>query len=1136
MELLPFLVKLFGPTLARILFAYVLKDRLELEFIRSGDVAETMADSLDIGGVVDRLTDGDRTAKRNAHYIFDKIGDEIARKLIEVFKLERHTMSEGEMEQVVEAAKDTMNRWSLPLLLETAFDPIQFRKALRRKPPKFPAWSEQQMTFYERLLERSAQLVFAVAEQVPHFTRDTTARLLQNENELLADLAKALQNQERILAETYGRQQANESQLFEADYRSQLAAALDKLRLFGVPLIDGARQPLTVAFVKMKMTMREQGKREPGQQLALFDVEREEAAAVEDVFAHHRRLVVVAREGYGKTTLLKWAAVQIARNMPDVQIDAWQGCLPFFVRLRDYARQPLPPIARLPLGLKAKEIEILEDSIPAKWAIKRLREKRGVIFLDGLDEVNEQKQQEALAWAEQILQLEPETIVILSGRPDAINRQEIEPELSRLGFQFVTLKEMDDEMITAFVQQWHEAIVHTNCKYHDKEGVPERQEKMLETLEGRAELRGIATTPLVCAMLCALNLTKLGELPRDRIRLYGECIDLLLKRDELREVDLSDYGVSLRAENARRLLARLAYWMMEREQSTVEREDAERVIDNEELDGPKIANYLAERSGILQKQSEEEFDFLHRSFQEFLAAQQIVEDHEVLKVVRQYGGEKAWRETICLLAGFVKPKDQQELITALLEKARQEPEQARFYHLLAWDFWELLDETTHPANQLMQNHVHGLCKNGGRVLNLSETQVSDVSALANLTNLQSLDLMSTRISDISPLASLTNLQSLYLMNTQVSDVLALVSLTNLQSLLLMNTQVSDVSALAGLTNLESLYLSYSQVSDVSTLAGLTNLQLLHLSYTQVSDVSTLADLTNLQSLYLGGTQVSDVSALASLTSLQSLYLSSTPVSDVSALASLTNLQLLDLSYTQVSDVSALASLTNLQSLYLSATQVNDVSALAELFSSKHVIFVLAEKHLRELLPQLLQIPALKLRITNLENINTLASLTNLQSLDLMGTRVGDISALADLTNLQSLDLMSTEVSDVSTLASLTNLQSLNLNLTSVSDVSTLDDLTNLQSLYLSYTQVSDVSALAGLTNLQSLNLNFTPVSDVSTLDGLTNLQSLYLSYTQVSDVSALASLTNLQSLYLRESEVNDISALDHLTDLTIRFW
>jgi predicted NACHT family NTPase len=49
------------------------------------------------------------------------------------------------------------------------------------------------------------------------------------------------------------------------------------------------------------------------------------------------RQLVVGRAGYGKTTLLKWGAVQAARNVPEEivaeapEMTAWRGKVPFFV-------------------------------------------------------------------------------------------------------------------------------------------------------------------------------------------------------------------------------------------------------------------------------------------------------------------------------------------------------------------------------------------------------------------------------------------------------------------------------------------------------------------------------------------------------------------------------------------------------------------------------------------------------------------------------------------------------------------------------------------------------------------------------------------------------------------------------------
>ena len=76
-----------------------------------------------------------------------------------------------------------------------------------------------------------------------------------------------------------------------------------------------------------------------------------------------------------------------------------------------------------------------------------------------------------------------------------------------------------------------------------------------------------------------------------------------------------------------------------------------------------------------------------------------------------------------------------------------------------------------------------------------------------------MNFVDTQVSDVSPLAELKNLEFLYLNDTKVSDLSLLAELKNLTHLWLGNTQVSDLSPLAELKNLEFLYLNGLQVSD-----------------------------------------------------------------------------------------------------------------------------------------------------------------------------------------------------------------------------------------------------------------------------------------------------------------------------------
>jgi len=53
---------------------------------------------------------------------------------------------------------------------------------------------------------------------------------------------------------------------------------------------------------------------------------------------------------------------------------------------------------------------------------------------------------------------------------------------------------------------------------------------LLDVLHARRHLRLLATSPLLCALICALNLDRRAHLPDERMELYAIALDMLLER------------------------------------------------------------------------------------------------------------------------------------------------------------------------------------------------------------------------------------------------------------------------------------------------------------------------------------------------------------------------------------------------------------------------------------------------------------------------------------------------------------------------------------------------------------------------------------------------------------------------------
>ena len=269
-----------------------------------------------------------------------------------------------------------------------------------------------------------------------------------------------------------------------------------------------------------------------------------------------------------------------------------------------------------------------------------------------------------------------------------------------------------------------------------------------------------------------------------------------------------------------------------------------------------------------------------------------------------------------------------------------------------------------------------------RRLHLSNNQIEDVSPLAGLTGLWELFLERNPIRDLTPLSGL-NLTDLNISNNpiKVSDISPLAALKELRTLDLLNSGISDIRPLSGLTELRTLLLKGNPVKDFTPLTGLnlTNLKYdvigqtpeqtdlaaawmpdpalrtavrgeigllpdvpltkermqavgdINVAGKGISDITGLEFATNLGELDLRDNPITDLRPLANLTTLQDLYLSgifpNTPTLDLRPLANLINLEELTLENSKVSDISPLARLKKLRILNLSHNDISDLRPL-----------------------------------------------------------------------------------------------------------------------------------------------------------------------------------------------------------------
>ena len=147
-----------------------------------------------------------------------------------------------------------------------------------------------------------------------------------------------------------------------------------------------------------------------------------------------------------------------------------------------------------------------------------------------------------------------------------------------------------------------------------------------------------------------------------------------------------------------------------------------------------------------------------------------------------------------------------------------------------------------------------------------DTQVSNLSPIAGIPNLERIAFDGDNVSNLSPVARLVNLKHLRIDDLSGSslDLSFLAGLTKLETIDIHDGDNLDLTPLAGLTRLRELFMANSGISDISALAGLTGLVRMDLSSNEISDISPLAGLTNLKWVILRDNQISDISPLAAI--------------------------------------------------------------------------------------------------------------------------------------------------------------------------------------------------------------------------------------------------------------------------------
>ncbi|HEY0174119.1 MAG TPA: NACHT domain-containing protein [Pyrinomonadaceae bacterium] len=362
-------------------------------------------------------------------------------------------------------------------------------------------------------------------------------------------------------------------------------------------------------------------------------------------------LFILGKPGAGKTTFLKYIAVQAAE--PDKPII---DKVPVFISLKQWSDS-------------GKELlQFIEERFDncdfpkARPFVEELLKAGGAIVLfDGLDEVNQEDGQrdDQTRAMNNFIEKYDRTQCLITCRLAA-------SDYSFKPFIYVEIADFTPKQIETFVNNWFR-----NQEGEKDEGTSKQFLTEFKKDENKG-LRDLARTPLLLTLLC-LSFRETLTFPQRRVEIYKEALDALLKKwDSSRRIKRDDVYRKLSLGHKENMLARIAAETFEKNQYFIPQSELEKLIANfvknipphdtdEAADGEAILKTIEAQHGIFVERAREVHSFSHLTFQEYFTAKYIVDNAAkgtLTNLAQEHCADSRWREVFLLTTSLLADASQ----------------------------------------------------------------------------------------------------------------------------------------------------------------------------------------------------------------------------------------------------------------------------------------------------------------------------------------------------------------------------------------------------------------------------------------------------------------------------------------------
>ncbi|MFV2058063.1 MAG: NACHT domain-containing NTPase, partial [Thiohalomonadales bacterium] len=406
----------------------------------------------------------------------------------------------------------------------------------------------------------------------------------------------------------------------------------------------------------------------------------------EDILLSNDRVTILGQPGSGKSTLVRYLALQHACNwrlssriknrvlrLLEKYHSATQRSLPIPLKKR------FPILVRLRTLQDERGLQLTVNDLPRLCAgddigarcpdeffANHLRNGHCIVFLDGLDEIIETRRSRV---REQIYNLVTNSdykrnAFILTSRSTSYEKVRTFKEQFTCGFTY--------EDILLFAKKWYQIQQNSPCPRlappsNAIENTEKKAKALVDAIYQSDNARRLAVNPLLLSMLAVVHASD-TSLPSRRAEFYQLCMPALLGDIALKR----GLHVKFQPVVKEQILKPIAYWMHRTECKLFVEESKLRLQIAEQLpevgysrNASDIDEFYTEtigRGDVLMRVNSSENAFVHRTFQEYLAAKHIADLPNSRDIILYRLHDPWWEQVVLFYVGIISGQEAGEFI------------------------------------------------------------------------------------------------------------------------------------------------------------------------------------------------------------------------------------------------------------------------------------------------------------------------------------------------------------------------------------------------------------------------------------------------------------------------------------------